>query len=47
MHAPRPSPTIPPGTFHARLYRVAMVRWVDLPKREIDRLGLTPAETRG
>ncbi len=47
MHAPRPSPTTPPGTFHARLYRVAMVRWVDLPKREIDRLGLTPAENKG
>lgn len=30
----------------ARLYRVALVRWVDLPCRAIDRLGLTPTTTR-
>lgn len=46
MKPRRPAPATP-APFHARLYRVAMVRWVDLPKREIDRLGLTPAENKG
>lgn len=30
----------------AKLYRVALVRWVDLPRRAIDRLGLTPTTTK-
>ena len=33
--------------FKARLYRVTQIRWVDLPKRQVDPLGLTPAQTRG
>jgi hypothetical protein len=33
--------------FRAKLYKVALVRWVDLPKRAIDTLGLPPAEIRG
>jgi len=33
--------------FKARLYQIALVRWVDLPKRAVDALGLTPAETKG
>jgi hypothetical protein len=33
--------------FKARLYQIALVRWVDLPKRQVDPLGLTPAQTRG
>lgn len=33
--------------FQARLYRVAMVRWVDLPRATVDELGLTPAEIKG
>jgi len=33
--------------FTARLYKVTQVRWVDLPKAKIDRLKLTPAETKG
>jgi Bacteriocin-protection, YdeI or OmpD-Associated/Domain of unknown function (DUF1905) len=31
----------------AKLYRVAMVRWVDLPKRVVARLKLTAAENTG
>lgn len=31
----------------AKLYRVAMIRWVDLPKGRIDPLGLPRAETKG
>jgi hypothetical protein len=31
---------------HAKLYRVANIRWVDLPRRDIDRLGLTPTTTK-
>lgn len=31
----------------AKLYRIALVRWVDLPKRKVDPLGLTRAETKG
>ena len=34
-------------SFRAKLYRVAMVRWVDLPKRAILPLNLTPAEIKG
>lgn len=34
-------------SFRAKLYRVAMVRWVDLPKKLITPLQLTPAEIRG
>jgi hypothetical protein len=31
----------------AKLYKVTQIRWVDLPKRKIDPLGLTPAVTKG
>lgn len=31
----------------AKLYKVSLVRWVDVPKAAVDKLGLTPAETRG
>ncbi|MDI1337304.1 MAG: YdeI/OmpD-associated family protein [Lacunisphaera sp.] len=31
----------------AKLYKVTQVRWVDLPKRKIDPLGLTRVETKG
>ena len=34
-------------SFRAKLYRVAMVRWVDLPKRALAPLHLTPAEIKG
>lgn len=34
-------------SFRAKLYRIALVRWVDLPKARVDRLGLTRAETKG
>jgi len=34
-------------SFRARLYKVALVRWVDLPKKQVDPLGLTRAETKG
>jgi hypothetical protein len=34
-------------SFRAKLYRVAMVRWVDLPKREILPLKLPAAEIKG
>jgi hypothetical protein len=33
--------------FRAKLYRVAMVRWVDLPRDRVDALDLPPAQTRG
>ncbi|MBI2496783.1 MAG: YdeI/OmpD-associated family protein [Opitutae bacterium] len=33
--------------FRAKLYRVALVRWVDLPKRRVDALGLPRADTKG
>lgn len=33
--------------FRAKLYRVAMVRWVDLPKRIVTELQLPPAEIKG
>ena len=43
-----PSGAIPGRTrFRARLYRVALVHWVDLPRKLIDPLGLIPAATRG
>jgi hypothetical protein len=47
MKARHPDPVAPIGAFRARLYRVAMVRWVDLPKREADRFELTLAENKG
>jgi hypothetical protein len=34
-------------SFRAKLYRVAMVRWVDLPKRDILPLKLPAAEIKG
>ena len=34
-------------SFRAKLYRVAIVRWVDLPKRAILPLQLPPAEIKG
>lgn len=33
--------------FRARLYQVALVRWVDVPNAAVDRLGLTPADIKG
>jgi hypothetical protein len=33
--------------FRARLYQVALVRWVDLPRDRVDALGLTPADISG
>jgi len=33
--------------FRAKLYQVALVRWVDLPKRTIDALELPRAEIKG
>ncbi|MFI5336680.1 MAG: YdeI/OmpD-associated family protein [Opitutales bacterium] len=33
--------------FRAKLYLVALIRWVDLPKRLVDPLRLPPALTRG
>ena len=33
--------------FRAKLYKIALVRWVDLPKARVDALGLAPAETKG
>ncbi len=36
-----------PAAFRAKLYRVTMVRWVDLPKRVIDDLGLPRADIKG
>lgn len=34
-------------SFRAKLYQVALVRWVDLPKKLIAPLGLSPAEIKG
>ncbi len=34
-------------SFRAKLYRVTMVRWVDLPKRTVDLLKLPPADIKG
>lgn len=33
--------------FRAKLYRVAMIRWVDLPKRAVDPLHLPRADIKG
>ena len=33
--------------FRAKLYKVALIRWVDLPKRAIDTLGLPRADIKG
>lgn len=33
--------------FRARLYQIALVRWVDLPKRLVDPLGLPAAAIKG
>ena len=33
--------------FTARLYQVALVRWVDLPKSKVDPLGLLRADIKG
>jgi hypothetical protein len=38
---------MPKGKFSAELYRIAMVRWVDLPKPTIDKLKLAPADIKG
>jgi len=34
-------------SFRAKLYRVAIIRWVDLPRRSIAPLKLPPAEIKG
>ncbi len=34
-------------SFRAKLYRIAMVRWVDLPRRSVLPLQLPPAEIKG
>lgn len=34
-------------TFRAKLYQVALVRWVDLPKRIVAELKLPPADIKG
>ena len=45
---PRKRPENPePTSFRAKLYRIALVRWVDLPKRVIDALGLPRADIKG
>lgn len=31
----------------AKLYKVSLVRWVDVPKAAVDKLGLTPADIKG
>jgi len=36
-----------PAAFRAKLYKVAMVRWVDLPKRVIEPLNLPRADIKG
>lgn len=41
------SPPSPRAPFHARLYQIALVRWVDLPKRDVDALGLPRADIKG
>lgn len=33
--------------FHAKLYKVALIHWVDLPKKAIDALKLPRAEIKG
>ena len=32
--------------FRARLYRVVTIRWVDLPRKAIEQLGLPPAQSK-
>lgn len=34
-------------TVRAKLYKVSLVRWADVPKSAVDPLKLTPAETKG
>src|SRR3954468_5051148 len=34
-------------TLRAKLYKVALVRWADVPKAAVDRLKLTPADIKG
>ncbi len=34
-------------SFRAKLYRVALVHWVDLPRRSVDALGLPRADIKG
>jgi hypothetical protein len=34
-------------SFREKLYQVALVRWVDLPKAAVDSLGLPPADIKG
>lgn len=36
-----------PAAFRAKLYQVALVRWVDLPKRVVDPLNLPRADIKG
>jgi hypothetical protein len=36
-----------PAAFRAKLYQVALVRWVDLPKRTVDPLALPRADIKG
>jgi hypothetical protein len=36
-----------PASFRAKLYRVALVRWVDLPKRVVEPLNLPRADIKG
>lgn len=36
-----------PAAFRAKLYQVALVRWVDLPKRAVDPLALPRADIKG
>ena len=33
--------------FRAKLYRVVTIRWVDLPMKPIEQLGLPPAQSKG
>ncbi|AOS43885.1 hypothetical protein Verru16b_00943 [Lacunisphaera limnophila] len=36
-----------PAPFRAKLYKVALIHWVDLPKRDIDALALPRADIKG
>lgn len=31
----------------AKLYKISLVRWADVPRAAVDRLGLTPADIKG
>lgn len=33
--------------FRAELFRIALVRWVELPRAAVERLGLAPADIKG